>query len=155
MMMSHPHPKQGEAETEWRREEEEEEEEVMWACHSRPTTSRHVGEQGWAKGVGKDNPNKRLEDILPSAPKLITVPQWRWHLWEATHNMTGWTGLCFPLKTWANGQGLAVVDAHSRGGKGRWSNEWRDLRHRSAHWQTLQTACCTLFRQHSRGLPLR
>lgn len=86
--------------------------------------SKTRGGAGVGKGVGKDNPNKHLEDILPSAPKLITVPQWRWHLWEATHNMTGWSGLCFPLKTWANGQGLAVVDARNSGGMGRWSNEW-------------------------------
>lgn len=37
---------------------------------------RHAGEQGVGKGVGRDNPNKHLEDILPSAPKLITVPRW-------------------------------------------------------------------------------
>lgn len=30
--------------------------------------------RGEKTGVGKDNPNKHLVDILPSTPKLITVP---------------------------------------------------------------------------------
>lgn len=45
--------------------------------------STHDSEDTWGvggkkkkKGVGKDNPNKHLEDILPSTPKLITVPWW-------------------------------------------------------------------------------
>lgn len=32
--------------------------------------------RGSKGGGGGDNPNKHLEDILPSAPKLITVPRW-------------------------------------------------------------------------------
>lgn len=46
------------------------------ACHSRPTTPRRAEKQGVGEGVGKDNPNKHLEDILPGTPKLITVPRW-------------------------------------------------------------------------------
>lgn len=38
--------------------------------------SKTCEERGWAKGVGKDNPNRHLEDILPGTPKLITVPRW-------------------------------------------------------------------------------
>lgn len=94
---------------------------------------RTRGGEGVGKGVGKDNPNKHLEDILPSAPKLITVPWWRWRLWEVTHNMTGWGGLCFPLKTWANGQGLAEE------GRGGGPRSGQDLH----QWLTFQTACNT------------
>lgn len=48
-----------------------------WGCLPLSThDSKTCREWGWARGVGKDNPNKHLEDILPSTPKLITVPWW-------------------------------------------------------------------------------
>lgn len=43
--------------------------------------------RGEKTGVGKDNPNKHLVDILPSIPKLITVLLRSWHSSVATRRV--------------------------------------------------------------------
>lgn len=43
--------------------------------------------RGEETGVAKDNPNKHLVDILPSTPKLITVPLRSWHLSVVTRSV--------------------------------------------------------------------
>lgn len=140
MMMSRPRLwKEGEAETARQGVGGWDEEEGAWACHSKPATLRHAG--GGGKG-GKRQPKQTSWRHFAKCTKINHCPTMA--LTSVGSDTITWQAGEGFVSLWRRGQRAKAWRLHRAvEGRGGGQLSGQDLRHRSAHWLTPQTACST------------